>query len=71
MTIQTWKSDAVSIRVDYDKCAGHGECAASCPGEVYDVVDGKAVAARIENCIECCTCVTVCPETAITHSACE
>ena len=71
MAIKTWKNDIVTIDVDYDKCTGHGDCAESCPGEVYDVVDGKAVAARIDDCIECCTCVAVCPEKAITHSSCE
>ena len=70
MTVNEWKSDAVTIRVDYDKCTGRGECVDSCPSEVYDLVDGKAVPARIDGCIECCTCVAVCPEKTITHSSC-
>jgi NAD-dependent dihydropyrimidine dehydrogenase PreA subunit len=71
LTVKTWKSDAVTINVDYDKCLGIGECASSCPGEVYDLIDGKAVPERIQDCIECCTCVEVCPEKAISHSSCD
>jgi len=70
VTVKTWQSDAVTIKVDYDKCTGHADCVESCPGEVYELVDSKAVAGSIENCIECCTCVEVCPEDAIEHSAC-
>ena len=70
MAVQTWKNDDVTIRVDYDLCTGHGECAENCPGEVYDIVDAKAVAARVDDCVECCTCVAVCPEKAIVHSSC-
>jgi NAD-dependent dihydropyrimidine dehydrogenase PreA subunit len=33
-------------------------------------VENKAVAARIDDCIECCTCVAVCPEHALKHSSC-
>ncbi len=71
MDLKEWKNDSVSISVDYDKCMGHGECAGSCPGEVYIITDGKAVAEHIDQCVECCTCVTVCPEGAITHSECD
>ncbi len=71
MAIGSWQNDDVTIKVDYDKCVGHGDCADNCPGEVYDVEEGKAVAARIDDCVECCTCVQVCPEQAIEHSSCE
>ena len=71
MSVKKWIGDAIEISVDYEKCVGHGECATSCPGEVYDIVDKKAVPERIDDCIECCTCVEVCPEKAIIHSACD
>jgi NAD-dependent dihydropyrimidine dehydrogenase PreA subunit len=70
MTIKTWRSDEVTIQVDYDKCNGQGECVDNCPADVYQLQDGKAVAATIDQCIQCCTCVEVCPEKAIEHSAC-
>ena len=71
MGLREWSSDEVTIKVDYDKCAGHGECVNSCPGEVYELKDKKAVAANVEQCLECCTCVEVCPENAIEHSSCD
>jgi NAD-dependent dihydropyrimidine dehydrogenase PreA subunit len=70
MTIKTWQGDDVTIKVNYDKCKGAGECVSSCPGEVYELIDNKAVPEHINNCIECCTCVEVCPEGAIDHSSC-
>lgn len=70
MTIDTWHNDSVTIKLDADACKGHGECAENCPGEVYDIIDSKAVAARLDDCVECCTCVEVCPEQAIEHSSC-
>ena len=61
----------ITIRVDYDKCTGHGECARACPGEVYEINDRKTEPVSIFDCIECCTCVEVCPELAIEHSSCK
>ena len=71
MSIKTWQGDDVTIHVDYDRCSGHGECVDQCPSEVYELENGKAVPTGITDCIECCTCVEVCPENAITHSSCE
>jgi NAD-dependent dihydropyrimidine dehydrogenase PreA subunit len=71
MDLKMWKSDAVTIKVDYDKCKGHGDCADDCPSEVYELIDDKAVPVNIDECVECCTCVETCPEEAIEHSACE
>ena len=70
MAIQTWQNDNVTIKLDLDACKGHGDCADNCPGEVYDMVNNNTVAARIDDCVECCTCVEVCPEHAIEHSSC-
>jgi NAD-dependent dihydropyrimidine dehydrogenase PreA subunit len=71
MNLKEWNSGEVTIKVDYDKCAGHGDCADGCPSSVYAVKDGKAVPVNIEGCIQCCACVQACPEQAIIHSACE
>ncbi len=70
MAIQTWRNDNVTIKLDVDACKGHGNCADNCPGEVYDMVGNKTVAARLDDCVECCTCVEVCPENALEHSSC-
>jgi len=71
MNIKEWRGDLITIKVDYDKCKGHGECVRACPGSVYELADGKTVATHIFDCIECCTCIEVCPEHAIVHSSCE
>ncbi|MFC1812705.1 4Fe-4S ferredoxin [Thermodesulfobacteriota bacterium] len=65
MALKTWESDLVTIKVDYDKCKEHGDCVDSCPGEIYELKDGKTVPANINGCVE------VCPENAIDHSSCE
>ena len=70
MATRTWQNNDVTIKLDIDSCNGHALCAENCPGEVYDIVDGKAVAARLDDCLECCTCVEVCPEHAIEHGSC-
>lgn len=71
MDIHEWNSDAVTIKIDYDKCVGHANCVDTCPSEVYEIQNGKAVPTGIDACIECCACVESCPETAIDHSACQ
>lgn len=70
MAVQTWQNDKVTIKLNLDACKGHSTCADNCPGEVYDIVDNKAVGTRLDDCLECCTCVEVCPEHAIEHSSC-
>ncbi len=52
------------VQVDREKCTGCGECVDSCPGEVYDLVDGKAVPARPDECHGCHTCEAVCDQDA-------
>jgi NAD-dependent dihydropyrimidine dehydrogenase PreA subunit len=71
MTTFTWEGADVTIQVDYDKCKGDGECVSNCPSDVYELKDAKSVPTSIDDCIECCTCVEVCPENAIHHSSCE
>ena len=65
-----FKGGEIVITVDYEKCTGSGECVTACPVDIYEVVNGKAVAKNVEECVECCACVSACPNNAIEHSSC-
>ncbi len=67
-----WSSEeaGVTITIDYNLCTGAGDCVENCPVEVYELVDGKAVPTKIDECTECCACVASCPNDAIKHSSC-
>ena len=68
--IKRWEVDDHWVEVDLDRCIGAGECIAVCPAEVYDLVNGKVVAANIGDCIACMACEGVCPTKSILkHSA--
>jgi NAD-dependent dihydropyrimidine dehydrogenase PreA subunit len=54
------------ISIEMEKCTGCGERVENCPGEVYELVDAKAVIANPEECHGCRACEDVCPENAIT-----
>ncbi len=45
---------------DHEGCIGCGECAASCPDDALEVVDGRVVINR-EACLVCGRCIEVCP----------
>jgi NAD-dependent dihydropyrimidine dehydrogenase PreA subunit len=53
------------INIDKEKCTGCGECAESCPGDVYEMVDGVPVPVNLDECHGCHTCEAVCDEDAI------
>lgn len=65
-----FKDGDITITVDYDKCTGAGECVTVCPVEIFALEGGKAIAQNIGECIECCACVSACPNDAIEHSSC-
>ena len=52
------------VTIDRHKCTDCGECMESCPGDVYEEVDGKIIAVNQEECHGCHTCEAVCPEDA-------
>lgn len=66
-----WSSDVndVTVRIDFDKCYGAGECVSVCPVGTYELNDdNKAEATNVEECIQCGACEGVCPADAIWHS---
>lgn len=60
----------VTIEIDEDKCTGDGECIDTCPVNVFELMEGKAHAVRVDDCTECCVCIDACPTKAIKHSSC-
>jgi NAD-dependent dihydropyrimidine dehydrogenase PreA subunit len=70
MSIKVYEAEVV-IKIDTDKCKGGGECVEVCPSGVYEIIEEKAVASKVEDCIQCCLCVENCPTGAIDHSACK
>jgi NAD-dependent dihydropyrimidine dehydrogenase PreA subunit len=60
----------IKIIIDYEKCSGNGECVTACPVEMFELENGKAIAKNLSECIECCACVSACPNEAIEHSSC-
>jgi iron only hydrogenase large subunit-like protein len=51
-------------RVDLEKCRGHRACMRHCPTQAIRVKAGKAVISE-ELCVDCGTCISVCPAGAI------
>lgn len=54
-----------TVKVDNSKCDGDGVCADSCPVNVFEIQNGKAVPVNMSECIECMACVEACPQKAI------
>ena len=55
----------VVIRIDYDVCDNTGVCAAVCPEEVIDVINGHSSVVKAEACTECWICVENCTSGAV------
>ena len=54
-----------TVKVDNSKCDGDGVCADSCPVNVFEIQNGKAVPVNESECIDCQACVEACPQKAI------
>jgi thioredoxin reductase/Pyruvate/2-oxoacid:ferredoxin oxidoreductase delta subunit len=52
-------------RIDLDLCVGCGTCAHVCPFNVLEIVNEKAIAARLGDCTGYAACVAECPTDAI------
>jgi len=48
-----FEENDVKIMIDYDRCTGAGDRATACPADIFEVVDGKAIAKEVGECIEC------------------
>ena len=70
MVVKVYEEGDIKISVDYDKCTGIGECVTACPVEIFSLEHEKAVCNNVIECIECCACVSACPNDAIEHSSC-
>lgn len=64
------KGATITIEIDEEKCNGDGKCVEECPVTVFELVDGKSKATRVDDCTECCLCVDACPTKAIKHGSC-
>ncbi|OLS15171.1 MAG: 4Fe-4S ferredoxin [Promethearchaeota archaeon CR_4] len=65
-----YEADGKVLEIDHDKCNGDAACVDVCPSSVFEIVGGKSTAPKMSECIECCACVSGCPEEAIKHSSC-
>ncbi len=72
MVVKTYKNsdDSITIEIDHDKCSGAAACVDVCPMSVFELVDDKATAPLVDECVSCCACITNCPEQAIKHNDC-
>ncbi len=52
-------------RIDLDLCVGCGTCVHVCPFNVLEIVNEKAIAARLDDCTGYAACVAECPTEAI------
>jgi NAD-dependent dihydropyrimidine dehydrogenase PreA subunit len=52
------------VTINDEACAGCGECVEACPGQIFKLENGKAVASSDE-CLGCQGCVAVCTVGAI------
>jgi NAD-dependent dihydropyrimidine dehydrogenase PreA subunit len=55
----------MAISIDYDLCEASGACAAVCPEDVLEHVNGQTSILRPEACIACWLCVEQCVAGAI------
>jgi len=70
MVVKEFTSDDWTIKIDHEKCTGSAECINVCPSGVFELIDGKSHATKVDECVECCACVDACPTGAIEHTSC-
>ena len=55
----------VEVKVDVEKCDGDGTCVDTCPVDVFEIREGKAVVVNLDECLICRVCEIECPNNAI------
>ena len=55
----------MSVRINNEKCVGCGKCTEICPGNLFNISEGKAVMSYPKDCWGCVSCVKECPVQAI------
>lgn len=70
MAVKKYEANGIVIEIDEDRCIDAEECVKVCPAGVFEIVNGKATAPRVADCIECCACVDACPTKCIKHTSC-
>ena len=54
------------VELDPVKCTGCEECLEACSAGVFEMRNGKSVAANAKGCVGCLSCVEICEAGAIT-----
>lgn len=54
----------MAIKIDAEKCVGCAACIGTCPVEVLEMKDDKAIY-KGDGCIDCGACVSACPADAM------
>ena len=61
------------VIVDWNRCSGRGTCVEVCPAAVFELQELmehpetlKAVPVKMDDCILCMKCISICFENAIT-----
>jgi NAD-dependent dihydropyrimidine dehydrogenase PreA subunit len=63
----TGESTMYSINVNAETCEGCGDCVGTCPVDMFEVKENKAVViGNQEDCVGCESCVSVCPSSSVT-----
>ena len=56
---------AVILEIDLEKCTGCGDCVVKCSVQAVELVNGKPVLVRPDDCDYCTECETYCTAGAI------
>ena len=54
-------------KVDWDLCAGCGDCVDECPTYAIEMTDEGKAKVKEDECADCGACVDVCPTQAISQ----